>query len=50
MNYDELVSTALKRKELKKLLCSEKPYEVEISKFTSDVFPTDVNAVLMNCI
>lgn len=50
MNYDELVSTALERKEIKKLLCGEKPYEVEISKFTSDVFPTDVNAVLMNCI
>lgn len=50
MNYDELVSTALERKEIKKLLCGEKPYEVEMSKFTSDVFPTDVNAVLMNCI
>lgn len=50
MNYDELVSTALKRNEMKKLLCGEKPYEVELSEFTSDVFPTDVNAVLMNCI
>lgn len=50
MNYDELVSTALKKTELKKLLCGEKPYQVEVSKFTSDVFPTDVNAVLVNCV
>jgi hypothetical protein len=50
MNYDELFDEAIKKDELDKLLCGIKPYEVEVSKFASDVFPTDVNAVLVNCI
>ena len=27
----------------------EKEYEVEVSEFSSDVFPTDINRVLVNC-
>lgn len=50
MNYDEIINQAIKKDELEKLLCGISPYEVEVSKFTSDVFPTDVNAVLVNCI
>ncbi len=50
MNYDELFNEAIRNDEMEKLLCGIKPYEVEVSKFTSDVFPTDVNAVLVNCI
>lgn len=50
MNYEELINAAIQNDEMEKLLCGIKPYEVEVSKFTSDVFPTDVNAVLVNCI
>ena len=50
MNYDKLFNDAIRNGEMEKLLCGIKPYEVEVSKFTSDVFPTDVNAVLVNCI
>ena len=50
MRYNELIHTALRNNELTKLLCGIKPYEVEVPEFTSDVFPTDVNAVLVNCI
>lgn len=28
---------------------NNKKYEVVISEFTSDVFPTDINSVLVNC-
>lgn len=50
MNYDELINEAIRKDEMTKLLCGIKPYEVEVPEFTSDVFPTDVNAVLVNCI
>lgn len=50
MNYNELFNEAIRNDEMEKLLCGIRPYEVEVSKFTSDVFPTDVNAVLVNCI
>lgn len=50
MRYNELINTALRKNELTKLLCGIKPYEVEVTEFTSDVFPTDVNGVLVNCI
>lgn len=50
MHYDEIFNEAIKKDELEKLLCGISPYRVEVSKFTSDVFPTDVNAVLVNCI
>jgi hypothetical protein len=50
VNFDEIVNEAIKKDEFDKLLCGEKPYEIEVSKFTSDVFPTDINAVLVNCV
>lgn len=49
MNYGDLINKAIKNDEIQNLLCGKKPYEVEVSKFTSDVFPTDINAVLVNC-
>lgn len=49
MNYDDLISKAIKNDEIQNLLCGKKTYEVEVSKFTSDVFPTDINSVLVNC-
>ena len=50
MNYNELINKAINENSLKKLLCGVKPFEVETSRFTSDVFPTDINSVLVNCI
>lgn len=50
MNYDSLIYEAINKDEMTDLLCGIKPYEVEVPEFTSDVFPTDVNAVLVNCI
>lgn len=49
MDYDVLINNAIEKEEVVKLLQGEQEYEVEISKFTSDVFPTDINAVLVNC-
>jgi len=49
MNYNDLISRAIQNNEVENLLCGKKTYEVEISKFTSDVFPTDINLVLVNC-
>lgn len=49
MNYDDLINKAIKNDEIQNLLCGKKPYEVEVSRFTSDVFPTDINTVLVNC-
>ncbi|AIF45200.1 hypothetical protein [Virgibacillus sp. SK37] len=49
MNYDYLINKAIQNNEAKDLLCGKKPYEVEVSKYTSDVFPTDINSVLVNC-
>ncbi len=49
MNYDYLIENAIKNNEIIQLLCGKEKYEIEVSKFTSDVFPTDINAVLVNC-
>lgn len=40
---------AIEKKEADKLLRGEKEYEIEVSEFISDVFPTDINSVLVNC-
>ena len=48
MNYNEMLCNAIQKNEILNLLCGKKPYEIEVSKFTSDVFPTDINAVLVN--
>ena len=49
MNYDDLINRAIEKNEVLELLCGREGYEVEVSKFTSDIFPTDINAVLVNC-
>ena len=49
MNYKELISKAIEKNEVVKLLRGEGEYEVVVPEFTSDVFPTDVNSVLVNC-
>lgn len=49
MNYNDLISRAIQNNEIENLLCGKKIYEVQVSKFTSDVFPTDINSVLVNC-
>lgn len=49
MDFKELIDKAIKKDEVVKLLRGEGEYEVVVSKFTSDVFPTDVNSVLVNC-
>ena len=49
MNYEFLVEQAIRNNEIIQLLCGKDEYEIEVSKFTSDVFPTDINAVLVNC-
>ena len=49
MDYNELVEQAIKKNEVVKLLVGENGYRVEVSQFTSEVFPTDINMVLVNC-
>lgn len=49
MDFKELINKAIKKDEVVKLLRGEGEYEVVVSEFTSDVFPTDINSVLVNC-
>lgn len=49
MDYNILIKNAVEKNEVVNLLRGEEEYRIEISKFTSDVFPTDVNEVLVNC-
>lgn len=49
MDYKELINKAIEKDEVVKLLRGEREYEVVVSEFTSDVFPTDVNSLLVNC-
>lgn len=49
MDYSVLINKAIEKNEVIQLLRGEGEYEVEVSRFTSDVFPTDINAVLVNC-
>lgn len=50
MDYQELVINALDQNNMMGLLCGEYPYNLPISEFNADAFPTDINAVLINCI
>lgn len=34
MNYNDLISKAIANNEIENLLCGEKSYETEVSKFT----------------
>lgn len=49
MNYNLLISSAIEKDEVIKLIRGEQEYEIAVSEFTSDIFPTDINSVLMNC-
>lgn len=49
MDYKELINKAIENDEVVKLLRGDGEYEVVVSEFTSDVFPTDINSVLVNC-
>lgn len=49
MNYNDMIRQAIEKNEVEKLLRGDGLYKVEMNKFTPDVFPTDVNAVLVNC-
>ena len=49
MDYNNLISRAIENNEVTKLLKGEDKYEIEVSKFTSEVLPTDINRVLVNC-
>ncbi len=49
MSYNNLIRRAIQNDEIQSLLCGGKTYELEVSKFTSEVFPTDINSVLVNC-
>lgn len=48
MNSIKEIIRAIEDNKIIDILCGKSPYEVEVSKFTSDVFPTDINAVLVN--
>lgn len=48
MDYNLLVRRAIEKNEVTKLMRGEQEYEIVVSEFTSDIFPTDINLVLMN--
>ena len=43
MDLIKLMDTAVEKNEIIRLLCGEKPYEIDVTEFTNDVFPTEVN-------
>lgn len=49
MDYNLLIHSAIEKNEVIKLIRGEQDYEIVVSEFTSDIFPTDINSVLMNC-
>lgn len=49
MDYEYLINKAIKQNEVLKLLRGENEYELVVSEFSSDIFPTDINMVLVNC-
>jgi len=49
MDYNLLILSAIEKNEVIKLIRGEQDYEIVVSEFTSDIFPTDINSVLMNC-
>ena len=50
MDFIKKIKNAIENNKIIDVLCGKAPYEMEISRFTSDVFPTDINEVLVNCI
>lgn len=49
MDYSILINKAIKKNEVLKLLRGEKDYAIIMSEFSPDVFPTDINTILVNC-
>jgi len=49
MDYNNLIRKALEKNEILQLLRGEKGYEVLVSEFSPDIFPTDINTILINC-
>lgn len=49
MDYNLLIRNAIEKNEVINLIRGEQEYEIVVSEFTSDIFPTDINSVLMNC-
>ena len=49
MDYNEMIIRAIKNNEVLDLLRGDNGYGLIVSEFTSDVFPTDINEVLVGC-
>ncbi|WP_033168127.1 hypothetical protein [Clostridium sp. KNHs205] len=49
MDYNLLIHSVIEKNEVLKLLRVVEDYEIVVSEFTQDIFPTDINSVLMNC-
>lgn len=49
MDYTGLINNAIKNHEVLQLLRGEKEYEVVVSEFSPDIFPTDINTILVRC-
>ena len=49
MDYNLLIHSVIEKNEVLKLLTVVEDYEIVVSEFTQDIFPTDINSVLMNC-
>lgn len=49
MEYNELITHAIENNEVLDLLRGGNGYGLIVSEFTSDVFPTDINRVLVGC-
>ena len=49
MDYSKLIVKAIQNNEVVNLLRGDVGYEVPVSQFTSDVFPTEINEVLVSC-
>lgn len=49
MDYNYLINKAIRENEMIQLLRGENEYELVVSEFSPDIFPTDINMVLVNC-
>lgn len=49
MDYTNLIVKAIQNNEVANLLRGDVGYEITVSQFTSDVFPTEINEVLVSC-
>lgn len=49
MDYKEMINQAINKDEVVKLLRGEGEYKIIVSEFAADVFPTDINSVVVDC-